>query len=102
MILLLAALLAAPAGSPPPAAAVLRMLQSTIHLHDVALSGDGNRVAWVEQVPTPDGPAADESIIQVVDRSGPQGAVPLRVTASKDGKAHDENDLDFSPDGGSL
>jgi len=48
-------LTAASALAAPDPAAVLRMLQSTVEFHEVALSRDGARVAWVEQVPTPDG-----------------------------------------------
>src|SRR5689334_23685979 len=85
----------------PDPAAVLKTLQSTVELHDVAISRDGARVGWVEQVPTPDGPAPDRSVIQVVDRNAP-AAKPLRVTASADGQARDEHDIAFSPDGGTL
>src|SRR5439155_20942469 len=50
---------------------------------------------------TPDGPSPDESIVQVLDRTNPS-ATAVRLTAGKDGKAHDEHDLEFSPDGRSL
>jgi dipeptidyl aminopeptidase/acylaminoacyl peptidase len=92
---------ALPAVAGPEPASVLRILQSTVELHDVALSRDGARVGWVEQVPTPDGPSPDESIVQILDRTA-SSATPVRLTAGKDGKAHDEHDLDFSPDGKSL
>ena len=79
----LAALFTAlPALAAPDPATVLRMLQSTVELRDVALSRDGARLAWVEQVPTPDGPSPDESIVQVLDRTTPWAAV-VRVTAGK-------------------
>src|SRR5207302_7332067 len=99
--LIAAVFTALPAVAGPDPASVLRMLQSTIELHDVALSRDGARVGWVEQLPTPDGPSPDESIVQVLDRTTPS-ATPVRLTAGKDGNAHDEHDLDFSPDGRSL
>ena len=99
---LIAALFSAlPAAAGPDPASVLRVLHSTVELHDVALSRDGARVGWVEQVPTPDGASPDESIVQVLNRTDPSGPL-VRVTAGKDGKAHDEHDLDFSPDGRSL
>src|SRR5439155_24084427 len=96
--LIAASFIAFPAAAGPDPASVLRTLQSTVELHDVALSRDGARVGWVEQVQTPDGPSPDESIVQVRDRTTPS-ATPVRLTAGKDGKAHDEHDLYFSPDG---
>ena len=90
-----------PALAAPDPAAVLRMLQSAVEFRDVALSRDGARVAWVEQVPTADGPSPDQSIIQVLHRAVASSA-PIRVTAAKDGQPHDEHDLDFSPDGRTL
>ncbi|MGE5049779.1 MAG: TolB family protein, partial [Deltaproteobacteria bacterium] len=95
MILALALLTAAPL----PAADVLRSLQSTVSFRAVALSRDGRRVAWMEKVQTPDGPAADESLLYVQDLGGGQ---PKKITASRDGKAHDEDEPAFSPDGQSL
>jgi dipeptidyl aminopeptidase/acylaminoacyl peptidase len=88
------ALLAALLFAAPSPAEVLKDLNATIHLGSVSMSRDGTRVAWVEQVPTPDGPSWDESIIQVRDASGVK-----RITASKDGKPCDEGEVDFSPDG---
>ena len=90
-----------PALAAPDPASVLRTLQSAVEFHDVALSRDGRRVAWVEQVATPDGPAPDQSVIQVQDRASP-AAGPIRVTATRGGEARDEHDLDFSPDGKTL
>ncbi len=93
--------IALPLAAAPDPAAVLRELHSAVEFHDVVLSRDGTRVAWVEQVPTPDGPSPDRSIIQVVDRAATP-PVPRRVTAGRDGQAHDEHDLAFSPDGRML
>jgi dipeptidyl aminopeptidase/acylaminoacyl peptidase len=95
MILAIALLTAAPV----PAGDVLRQLQSTVSFRAVTLSRDGRRVAWMEKVQTPDGPAADESLLYVQDLGGAQ---PKRITASRDGKAHDEDEPAFSPDGQSL
>src|SRR5471030_1127972 len=88
-----AVLLAAPAPTE-----VLKSLQATVRLGGVAISRDGKRIAWVEQVRTPDGPSWDESIIQVRDESG----AVKHITAATGGKPSDEGDLDFSPDGQSL
>src|ERR1700694_789965 len=76
---------------------VLEGLNKTVRLHDVVISRDGARVAWVEQVPTPDGPAPEQSFIEV--RALKAGAQPIRVTAAKAGEVRDEGDLAFSPDG---
>ncbi|MGZ6143588.1 MAG: TolB family protein, partial [Myxococcales bacterium] len=76
------------------------MLNDTVHVHGAVISRDGARVAWVEQVATPDGPAWDQSLIQVQDLK--PGAQALRIGAGKAGEAHDEGDLAFSPDGGRL
>ncbi|HET7786768.1 MAG TPA: S9 family peptidase [Myxococcales bacterium] len=95
MILALALLTAVPV----PAADVLRSLQSAVSFRAVTLSRDGRRVAWMEKVKTPDGPAADESLLYVQDLGAAQ---PRRITASRDGKAHDEDEPAFSPDGQSL
>src|SRR5690242_12419922 len=86
-------------AAPVPAAQVLRTLQSTVSLHSVTLSRDGRRVAWMEKVQTPDGPAADESYVYVQDLGA---AHPQKVSAARDGKAHDEDEPAFSPDGQSL
>ena len=87
-------------AEPAKVAQVLQALHQRVDLHGVVLSPDGRRVAWVEQVATPDGPAADRSLIQVVDRSRPE-LPPVQVTA-KSGAPHDESDLAFSPDGRRL
>src|SRR6201999_1996067 len=81
----------------PTPAEVLQDLHQTVALGGVVLSPDGLRAAWVEQVATPDGPSPEEGLIQVHDSSGTH-----RVTASKDGKAHDEGELAFSPDSQQL
>ena len=93
MALFLALLVAAPSAQN-----VLQLLQSTVKLSGVAISRDGAQVAWVEQVPTPDGPSDDESIVQVRTASGEI----RRITAGSDGKPHDETSPAFSPDGASL
>jgi dipeptidyl aminopeptidase/acylaminoacyl peptidase len=83
-----------------PVAQVLQALHKQVKLHDVAISPDGTHVAWVEQVVTPDGPATDRSLIEVVDRTHPERP-PQHVTA-KTGAPHDEGDVAFSPDGQRL
>ncbi len=82
-------------AAPPSVAEVMAALNKKVKLHAVAVSPDGTRVAWVEQIATPDGPASDQSTIQVADRSGGR---TLKVTA-KEGTPHDESEPTFSPDG---
>jgi dipeptidyl aminopeptidase/acylaminoacyl peptidase len=89
------ALLAAALLAAPPPAEVLHTLQQTVRMSGVALSHDGKRVAWVEQVQTPDGPSWDESTLQVRDENG----AVSRITALTSGGACDEGAADFSPDG---
>jgi len=89
MILALALLLA----SPPPVADVLRTLQSTVSMNSVAISRDGKRVAFMEKVQTPDGPAAEQSMIYLQDL---KGGPPHRITAGRGGKFHDEDEPAFS------
>jgi len=95
---LVAGLAPAALAAPPSVADVMAALHKKVKLHAVAISPDGARVAWVEQVATPDGPASDQSTIQVADRSGGR---TQRVTA-KEGTAHDESEPVFSPDGARL
>ena len=90
MILALALLAAVPAVD------VLRTLQSTVSMRAVTLSRDGKRVAWMEKVQTPDGPAADESLLYVQDLGAAQ---PRKISAGRDGKDHEEDEPVFSPDG---
>lgn len=99
-LLTLAAAPVPPPAGPPPVAQVLAGLNRQVKLHGTVISADGRRVAWVEQVATPDGPASDQSRIQVADRTQSERA-PLQVTA-KEGGPFDEGDLDFSPDGARL
>ena len=78
------------------------MLNTEVTVHGVVLSPDGAQAAWVEQVPTADGPAPDKSIIEVLDSAAAPQTPPRRVTASTDGAPHDEGDAIFSPDGHQL
>ena len=82
-----------------PPAGVLEALNKVVSLHGVVVSRDGARVAWVEQLPTPDGPAPEQSYLEWQDLKGGR---PVRITAGKPEDAHDENNLAFSPDGSQL
>jgi dipeptidyl aminopeptidase/acylaminoacyl peptidase len=99
-LLCLAATPAQPLAKAGSVAQVLAGLNRQVRLHGPVISGDGRRVAWVEQVATPDGPASDRSLIQVADRTQPERP-PQHVTA-QGGGPFDESDLAFSPDGTRL
>lgn len=70
----------------------------TVDFTEVALSPDGQRVAWVQRTQTADGSDAKKHEVYLLDRSAPS-AKPVRITAATDGKPHDEEQIAFSPDG---
>jgi dipeptidyl aminopeptidase/acylaminoacyl peptidase len=80
----------------PTVQSALDALHRVVRFERVAISPDGQRVAWVEAAPTPDGPSGILRILRVADRAGSQ---PVRVTAGKDGAVHQEDEPVFSPDG---
>src|SRR5271165_2913132 len=86
------------AGSPqrPSVESSLAALHRIVQFERVAISPDGERVAWVEAVATPDGPSGNLRTIHLTDRSG---TAPTRLTAAADGSAHEEDEPVFSPDG---
>lgn len=81
--------------------AVLDALNATVRFKQVALSPDGTRVAWVETVPTKDGPRPDATEVYVLEL-GREGAAPRRLSAAHAGAHADEHDLAWSPDGQRL
>ena len=100
--LLLPLLLLATAGTPKAAPdAVLDQLAKTVRFQSVTISPDGAHAAWVESVPTPNGPSANQSVIQCVELARPTAA-PTRITAAKAGTFADEGQPVFSPDGSQL
>lgn len=102
MTLLLAPLLLLATASAPRATpdAVLDQLAKVVRFHSTAISPDGARVAWVEAVPTPNGPSANQSVLRVVERRA--GSTPVRITAAKGEAFADESEPVFSPDGAHL
>jgi dipeptidyl aminopeptidase/acylaminoacyl peptidase len=75
--------------------AVLDTLDRVRAFHDTAISPDGGRVAWVEDVSAADATTA----IYIRDlRSGE----PKRVTAAADGRAHKESGVAWSTDNHTL
>jgi len=88
---------AAPAH--PDVKAVLADLNRLVDFKRVAISPDGQRLAWVEAAPTAAGPSGRLKIIRIADRAG---GTPVRITVARDGTDHEEDQPVFSPDGRSL
>ena len=87
---------AAPAH--PSVEAALADLNRLVEIKRVAISPDGQRLAWVEAAPTPAGPSGRLKIIRLAERSG---GAPVRITAGR-GPDHEEDEPVFSPDGERL
>jgi len=75
---------------------VLETLDRARAFHQTAISPDGHRVAWVEDVSL-----ADSTTAVFVRDVGTSGS-PERVTAATDGKAHKEDGVAWSPDSHTL
>ncbi len=97
--LLLTALLSTSPEVRPTVQTALAALNRVVHFERVAISPDGQRVAWVEAAPTADGPSGTLRVIRVSDRSGSQAT---RITAGKGGAFHAEDEPVFSPNGEQL
>src|SRR5450631_206680 len=93
---MLAMVLLTSAQPRPTVQSALAELHRAVHFERVTLSPDGQRLAWVEAAPTPDGPSGTLRIVRVADRSGSK---VMRITAGKDGAVHEEDEPVFSPDG---
>lgn len=65
--LLLAALLSTSGEVRPTVQSALAVLHRVVHFERVAISPDGQLVAWVEAAPTPDGPSGTLRILRVSD-----------------------------------
>ena len=78
----------------------LNALFATRTFRQAAISPDGARVAWVENVINPDGEPSGRTAIQVADASGKTPA--RRVTASEDGSSFSEKNIAWSPDSRQL
>ena len=76
---------------------VLDSLSKVRAPHDVALSPDGTRLAWIERVRAADG--AERSTIRVARADG---SGERTVTVARDGRVHRERDARWSPDGRQL
>jgi dipeptidyl aminopeptidase/acylaminoacyl peptidase len=83
--------------SHPSVESVFESSRQVRNFPSAAISPDGSRVAWVENLD--ESPDARLSAIWVAPSSG---GTPARVTAAKDGKSHREKEVCWSPDGKSL
>jgi len=79
-----------------PADETLRMLSRTRRFEQAAISPDGQRVAWVENVVTKSGVPTGDTIIFVADRSGK--SAPKRIAAGAYDSIHTEGNIAWSPD----
>src|SRR3979490_2013742 len=101
-LLLFASILCAlPAAAPraakkPSVESILSTLHSVQEYGHVAISPDGKRLAWVKKIKDRKG-AWKLAAVEVADVGS--ASVPARVTAAADGRAHDERDPVWSPDG---
>ena len=93
------------AQTPAPArsiGSVLETLDRVRAFHETAISPDGKRVAWVEDLPTPDTTAVYVRTVGVVNSSNPASAATYTATAANDGRGHKENGIAWAPDGHTL
>lgn len=90
-----------PALQKPSLDVVLDSLIAVRGFRQVAISPDGQRVAWVETVPGTNGAWSLNSAIFVNTLSSP-AASPHRVTAGSGGEAYQEQNIAWSPDSREL
>ncbi len=81
--------------------AVLDSLFALNSFRQVAISPDGQRVAWVEALHEANGAPSINSAIYVTTMSTP-GAAPRRITAGSSGEALEEHEIAWSPDSHTL
>ena len=79
--------------------AVLSALERVRHYREATLSPDGRRIAWSDRIADPDGRESLSTAWIAEVEATPKAR---RVTAARDGKAHRERELAFSPDGKTL
>src|SRR5580700_10855856 len=92
------------AGAKPQASAtagdVIKTLSDTHRFEQTAISPDGKKVAWVEEVITKRGVSAGDTVMYVseIDRKNP----PKRISAGVADALHAEGSVAWSPDGKKL
>ena len=77
---------------------IINPLFAVRHFKQVAISPDGARVAWVQELIGRDDAPSGNSAIYVADLKNLTGS-PRRITAGEESAAHDEQDVAWSPDG---
>jgi Tol biopolymer transport system component len=82
----------------PSIDSVFDALHSLSTFSSVAISPDGSRVAWVQNID--ESPESRRSAIWVAAVGG--AGKPARITAARDGKSLRERDVAWSPDGKSI
>jgi len=94
-----------PAGfAAAPRTSIDRVLDSLFampEVREVAISPDGERVAWVEAKPSKDRAPSPNSAIYVAEVRSPSQP-PRRVTAGSGSEAYSEHDFAWSPDSRKL
>jgi dipeptidyl aminopeptidase/acylaminoacyl peptidase len=80
---------------------VLDSLFAVREFKEVAISPDGQRVAWVESLHAPNGAASLNSAIHVADVAA-TSKPPRRITAGDGKTAYAEHDIAWSPDSSRL
>ncbi len=82
--------------SSSPAEDIISLLSSTRRFKQAAISPDGKKVAWVEDVITKHGVSTGETVIFVADLQS-KGR-PIRISASPNDAIHAEASVAWSPD----
>ena len=93
----------APAAQAPPArsiAGILETLDRVRAFHDTAISPDGRRVAWVEDVSIAEGTTA--IYMRTLGAPADLTKPAFHITASNDGRGHKEDGVAWAPDGRTL
>jgi dipeptidyl aminopeptidase/acylaminoacyl peptidase len=83
-----------------PAQDVINTLAATHRFEQAAISPDGKRVAWVEDIITKHGVATGDTVIYVSDVEGKTS--PKRITAAVADAMHAEGSVAWSPDSKKL
>jgi dipeptidyl aminopeptidase/acylaminoacyl peptidase len=98
-----AAFRAPESGAQAPArsiAGILDTLDRVRAFHETAISPDGRRVAWVEDVSIAEGTTA--IYMRTLGASTDAAKPAFHITASNDGRGHDERGIAWAPDGHTI
>ena len=96
LVFLLATLVCSAASQKSSVDAVLDSLFAVHGFREVAISPDGQRVAWVEALPDANGAPSGDSAIVVTSLASP-AAAGRRITAGSGGP-YQEHDIAWAPD----